>query len=134
MLSASDTLVVMRTSRPYVSYFGPSKQIYGVSLDEYDATVVLGGSVVGAGTLLMASAGNLTLTGAGANAVNTTVADGVLKLAKSGNVASLQDLKAQLSREGYTTATITGATLSAQLNTMINAARTVSKRRTLPRS
>jgi hypothetical protein len=37
VLSVSDTMIVMRASRPYVSYFGPTKQVYGVTLDEFEA-------------------------------------------------------------------------------------------------
>jgi hypothetical protein len=56
------------------------------------------------------------------------------QLAKSGHIATIQDLKSQLTREGFSITTITGESLSTQLRNMINAARTVSKRRRLPRS
>ena len=56
------------------------------------------------------------------------------QLAKSGHIATIQDLKSQLTREGYSITTITGESLSTQLRNMISAARTVNKRRRLPRS
>ena len=36
VLSANDTLVTVRFTRTYVSYFGPTKEVMGVTLDEYE--------------------------------------------------------------------------------------------------
>lgn len=38
VLNVNDTLVVMRATRPYVAWFGPTKEQYGVTLDEYEAS------------------------------------------------------------------------------------------------
>lgn len=39
VLSAADTAVTMRTSRPYVTWFGTTSQLYGVNIAEYDTVI-----------------------------------------------------------------------------------------------
>ena len=57
---------------------------------------------------------------------DVSVIERAFQIAKSGQVASILDLKKQLSREGYTTAAITGRTLTTQLQLMMRAARSIS--------
>lgn len=46
------------------------------------------------------------------------------QLAKSGECASVSDIKRRLSSEGYSAAQVTGRVLSKQLDALIKAART----------
>lgn len=52
-----------------------------------------------------------------------TALERAFQIAKSGNCASVADLKKQLRAEGYSIAQVTGRVLSKQLDDLIKAAR-----------
>src|SRR5262245_7517089 len=75
VLSVNDTMIVMRTTRPYLSFFGPTKAVLGVTLDEYETTNRVFqetiGRYLGLGYQVRVDSASttITITGRGKNAV-----------------------------------------------------------------